>query len=330
MTIDAFQRPAERAGSKRIDLVDAARGTALIAMFAYHFAWDLSFFRLIRTDVVAEPGWRWFAHLIAGSFLALVGASLVLATRQGLDLGAFLRRLGLVAGAAALVTLGTWFFMPESYVFFGILHHIAVASVLALPFLRLPPVVVALAAAVAFALPAFAATGIFDSPWLIWLGLGRRALDSGDFVPLFPWFGCVLVGVAAAGLALRHVGEERLAVWRASSQPFKVLAWGGRHSLPLYLVHQPLFIGLLSALLWLMPAANAPQAADPETQPFLRSCEQSCVRAGQPAEICREACTCTADGLRRDNLWRQALSGQMSTAERERTAEIARACYRQE
>ncbi len=38
-----------------------ARGVALLAMFLYHFAWDLSFFRLITTDVVAHPGWKWFA-----------------------------------------------------------------------------------------------------------------------------------------------------------------------------------------------------------------------------------------------------------------------------
>lgn len=331
MTIAAFERPQERTGPKRIDLVDVARGTALLAMFVYHFAWDLSFFRLIDTDVVGNPFWRWFAHLIAGSFLALVGAGLVLATRSGFDAGNFLRRLALIAGAAALVTLGTYLFMPDAYVFFGILHHIAAASVLGLAFFRLPVLVVVLASAVTFALPTLVAHPMLDVPWLVWLGLSRLPVNSGDFVPLFPWFGCVLAGIALARLALSSIGEEKLAAFRASSRPFSLLAFAGRHSLAVYLVHQPLFIAALSAVVWLMPVAPPPMPlADSETRPFIQSCTESCRRAGRDADLCQQACSCTADGLKRDNLWRQALSGQMSTTERDRTAEIARTCTRQE
>ncbi|MFX5595080.1 heparan-alpha-glucosaminide N-acetyltransferase domain-containing protein, partial [Acinetobacter baumannii] len=83
----------------------------------------------------------------------LVGFSLVLASRNGIDRKAYLRRLILVAGAAVLVTLGTWFALPHAYIFFGILHHIALASVLALPVLRLPVLAVAGGAITCFALP---------------------------------------------------------------------------------------------------------------------------------------------------------------------------------
>ena len=114
----------------RIELLDLARGTALLAMFVYHFAYDLSFFRLIRVDVVSDPGWRLFARLIAGSFLAIVGFSLILATRNGLNRKAYAKRFAMVAGAALLVTIGTWFAIPENFIFFGILHHIALASLL--------------------------------------------------------------------------------------------------------------------------------------------------------------------------------------------------------
>src|SRR6478736_3096248 len=103
----------------RFALVDLARGVALLAMFVYHFAYDLSFFGLIETDIVAEPGWRLFARCIAGSFLTIVGFSLVLATQKGLNRRAYLKRLAMVAGAAALVTLGTWFAMPGNFIFFG-------------------------------------------------------------------------------------------------------------------------------------------------------------------------------------------------------------------
>jgi uncharacterized membrane protein len=331
MTLAAFERPLTPARPRRIEAVDVGRGVALLAMFIYHFAWDLSYFRLIRTDVAADPAWRWFAHVIAGSFLALVGASLVLAARGGIERGAFLRRLGLVAGAAALVTIGTYFFMPYAYVFFGILHHIAVASVLGLAFLRLPVALTALAAAIAFALPFLAVHTALDQPWLLWTGLSRLPVNSGDFVPLFPWFGCVLAGMVLARLALSHIGEERLSAFRAQARPWALLALMGRHSLPIYLVHQPLFIAVLSAFLWFRPAAVVvTPASDAEARPFVETCVTTCIGNGQEADICRDACQCTADGLRRDGLWRQALSGQMSSTERTRVGEIARICTRGE
>jgi uncharacterized membrane protein len=325
-------RPADTPRRPRIALVDIARGAALVAMFVYHFAWDLSFFRLIATDIVAHAGWRWFAHLIAGSFLAMVGASLVLATRDGFDRAAYLRRLALVAGAAALVTVGTYLFMPDAYVFFGILHHIAVASVLALPFLLLPSLAVAGGAITAFALPALVSHPLLDVDLLLWLGLSDRPIRSGDFVPLFPWFGCVLAGIVAARAALAFVGEGRLAAIRAEGGVGRILATMGRHSLPIYLVHQPLFIALLSAWIWLFPASvhRGPAAGDAQTRPFVEACMRTCVSNGQEADLCREACECTADRLKRDNLWSQALSGQMSTTERARVGEIARICTRGE
>src|SRR5688572_15752760 len=135
----AASRPA------RLPAIDAARGVAIVAMVVYHFAWDLGFFGFISADVGGDLGWRIFARSIAGSFLALVGVSLVLATRNGLNRGRFLRRLGVIAAAAAAITLVTRIVFPETYIFFGILHAIAVSSVLGLAFVRAPILLVAAA-----------------------------------------------------------------------------------------------------------------------------------------------------------------------------------------
>ncbi|HEX2726006.1 MAG TPA: heparan-alpha-glucosaminide N-acetyltransferase domain-containing protein, partial [Beijerinckiaceae bacterium] len=142
------------AATPRWAAIDSARGVAVAAMIAYHFAWDLSFFRLIATDVVGHPAWQLFARAIAATFLMLVGAGLVLAHGKGLRRRSFLRRLAVVAAAALMITLATSLAMPESYIFFGILHCIALTSVLALPFLRAPVAVALAAAAFAFAAPA--------------------------------------------------------------------------------------------------------------------------------------------------------------------------------
>jgi uncharacterized membrane protein len=127
----------------RLPGIDVLRGFAVAAMIIFHFAWDLRFFGFIETNISQHPFWVNFARAIAGSFLLLSGISLVLLTQGGFDRDRFLKRLGVIGGAALLVTVVTFFSMPKSFIFFGILHCIALSSVLALPFLRLPVAVTA-------------------------------------------------------------------------------------------------------------------------------------------------------------------------------------------
>jgi uncharacterized membrane protein len=100
----------------RIPAVDVARGVALLAMFVYHFTWDLGFFGFIPLQAGVDPAWRLFAKLIAGSFLVLVGVSLVLATRGGIKPRPFLIRLAMVSAAALAVTVATLYTTPQSFV----------------------------------------------------------------------------------------------------------------------------------------------------------------------------------------------------------------------
>ena len=124
--------------SGRVDAVDCARGLALIGMGVYHLSWDLADFRLISPLLPFTPPMRLLSHGVASVFLALVGVSLALAHRNGLNIPAFWRRLAIVAGAAALVTAASLVFAPGEGIFFGILHCIAVASLLAAPLVAAP------------------------------------------------------------------------------------------------------------------------------------------------------------------------------------------------
>jgi len=320
---DATPPAPQTLARSRFEAVDLARGMALLAMFVFHFAYDLSYFGLIDIDVPAEPGWRLFARLIADSFLTLVGISLVLATRNGLNRAAWLKRLAMVAGAAGLVTLGTYVAMRPSFIFFGILHHVALAGVLALPFLRLPVIAVAGAALVSFALPALVAHPLLDEPALVWLGFSRAPLATADFVPVFPWFGCVLTGIVLARLALPRLQASSLAGWRATARPARIVVWGGRHSLLVYLVHQPVLIGLLMLALQIMPAPPAS-----EERPFMLSCQRNCAQGPLGADACERLCACTVDSLKRDDLWRKVMSNQVDDAGRDRIAALAQACLR--
>jgi uncharacterized membrane protein len=294
--------PVERGGAIRIPLIDAARGVALVAMIIYHAAWDLQYFNLAPVDAIGSFSWRLFAHAIAASFLALVGVSLVLAARNGLDRRGYLRRLAIVSAAAMAVTVATFIATPQEYVTFGILHCIAVASVLALPLLRAPAWLNAAIGIAVVALPAFWRAAFFDHPLLVWTGLGPTEPMTSDFVPIFPWFGFVPVGMALAQVALRWRAPDWWARWRGDGSAARPLPWSGRHSLSIYLLHQPILFGL--AWLILQITGPAPQAQKMIVE---RACVANCA-TNLPRQACVQPCQCIAQGLKTEGLLAASLS----------------------
>jgi uncharacterized membrane protein len=225
---------------RRLPLVDLARGIALIGMVVFHLTFDLGFYGLIDPGTVLQPFWMAFARTVAGAFVLLAGVSLVLAHGQGIRPGAFLRGTGIVALAALAVTLATRVAIPQAWVFFGILHIIAVSRVMGLAALRLPVwALVGLGVAV-WAAPYLWQSDAFNTRTLAWIGFASVQPPSMDLEPIFPWFGPFLLGMALArsGLVPR---------WTVGGP----LVRAGRHSLAIYLVHQPVLLGTL----WLVVAA---------------------------------------------------------------------------
>lgn len=321
--IYAEARQSQVAASQRWDAIDVARGLAIVAMIVYHFSWDLSFLRLIETNILQVPEWRWFARGIAGSFLLLAGVSLALAHAQGFRPLQFLRRLLKVGGAALAVTLVTFFAFPDSYIFFGILHCIAASSVLALPFLRLPFALILLAAAFFLVGPLLFTSPALDAPYLDWLGLGAAEPTTNDYVPIFPWFGMVLVGVALGKALLPQKTTLSVARWRARNALARPLVWAGRKSLPIYLIHQPVLLALLYGALQITGPNPAAEAS-----PFMKDCVATCLMQNAEAATCRSVCSCTVDALRQGDLWRKVLSGSTTADDEVQISRVAQQCLR--
>ena len=310
---------AMAARSPRIEALDVARGVALVAMAIFHSAWDIAFLHIVRFDPGASMGWILFARIIAGSFLLLVGISLVLATRNGIRPKPYLKRLGMIVAAAALVSAATYFAMPEGWIFFGILHQIALASVLGLAFLRLPPRLMFLAAVAIFALPFLYRSEIFVQPALWWVGLAPKPPGSFDYVPLFPWFGVVLAGMAMAKLGLSLGLDQRLAAWRPRLAPVRWLAFGGRHSLAVYLIHQP----VLFAFFFGLAAIVAPNGAENAAR---ADCTDRCVAIGKSAADCQNYCGCVFDELKGKDLTAAFLARTLSDDQTLRVQETVAVC----
>jgi uncharacterized membrane protein len=295
----------------RFAIVDIIRGVAIIAMVGYHFCWDLSYFRFIAADVGYDPAWVVLARSILAVFLFLAGVSLVLGHGQSIRWRSFWRRWLFVVAGALIITVATWFAFPQSFVYFGVLHAIALFSLMGLAFVLAPIWLPLSVAAVVIALPFFHSDPLFnEKPWS-WLGFWQVPPPTNDLVPVFPWFGAVLVGIIAARLVLASPGlTARLAAVETKGRLLRLLAFMGRWSLLIYLVHQPILLGLV------YPAAALlqPQIAMRDVT-FLRSCQTTCEAGGTSAEMCVTYCQCGLEGVKTNDLWNAVETGMVTAAE---------------
>ena len=232
---------ATRDASPRLPVIDALRGVSVCMMMAYHFCFDTTFFRL--THFLFLEDWRWITwrNCIVGSFLLLVGLSLVLAQRQSAR--GFGKRWLQIAAGAACVTVASYFLFPDSFIYFGILHFNAIAALIGQELLPLGLAngllgIALLVAGVWVEIPAM------NPKWIDWIGMVSEKPLTEDYVPVLPWLGVVLLGMALGAWWQRH--QFVLPGWVLRLQPRlpRPLLWLGRHSLLVYLVHQPILFGL--------------------------------------------------------------------------------------
>lgn len=234
----------------RYQALDMLRGGALVLMIVYHFCFDLNHFQLLSLDFYHDPFWLLARSVIVTLFLLLVGISLALSARR--ELGsklfrlAFTRRLGWLLFCALLVSGVSYLQTPTRWIFFGILHFIVVASLLGLVFVARPRISLLLGLLL-IAVGVFWSSPFFDQPALQWLGMMTHKPQTEDYVPLLPWFGVVLLGLAVAERWIR----EPAPVFLRRCYPgrlARLLSGAGRHSLLVYMLHQPLLFGMLALL----------------------------------------------------------------------------------
>ena len=238
--------------SGRYTLLDELRGLDLVSMMLYHGCWDLVNLFGIQADwYYGLPGHLW-QQSVCWVFILLSGFCVQLGHHT-------LRRGAQVFGAGALVTAVTLLFMPEDRVIFGVLTLLGSAMLLTgvlEPLLKkVMPAVGLAVSAVLFA--------VCYPVGLGWVGLGGWKLMlpqslyanyftaffgfypdwfySADYFGLLPWLFLFWVGYYLH----KAVGRRRMEPLRRSVCP--ALGWMGRHSLLLYLLHQPVIYGVLSA-----------------------------------------------------------------------------------
>lgn len=241
--------------SQRLTVLDQARGIALLAMIIYHAFWDGLQFGLIAWTVDRDMIMQASAQWIAGSFLIISGISLALAQatcdQPIYQQSSFWKRVAIVAAAAMLVSIATFFALPQAPIYFGILHHIALASVVLALVTRAHPFLAMALAALVLIVNANVALPALNHPAFIWWGLGTQAPVTADWVPLFPWLAAGLIGIGASRWALIPWLRSRPPTEKPSETHRDPLTWMGQNSLAIYLIHQPILIGAIMGYQWL-------------------------------------------------------------------------------
>jgi uncharacterized membrane protein len=229
----------------RFDRLDALRGVAIVWMALFHFCYDLNHFGFLspRQNFNGDVFWTAQRTAIVSLFLFCAGLGQAIAIDQGQSARRFWRRWAQVAGCAVLVSIGSWWMFRTSWISFGVLHGIAVMLVVLRAGARLGPWLWPLGL-VALMLPHALQDPLFDSRWTNWVGLITRKPVTEDYVPVLPWLGVAMWGMAAGRWVLaRRRSWLNGSVARAIA-PLAVL---GRWSLSFYMLHQPVLIAALMA-----------------------------------------------------------------------------------
>jgi uncharacterized membrane protein len=216
----------------RVWEIDFIRGIAIILMTIFHLIVDLKDFYAYKIEYLSGF-WYYEGKLSAILFMLVSGISCTFSKsniKRGLKVFSF----------GMLLTLTTYFYDPETYIRFGILHFLG-ASMILYNFIKNLNNKMLIAISILFILVGnIFSDMLVDSPYLFPIGLINKNFASLDYYPLFPWF-----GIFAAGILIgKTVYKNRKSIF-----PFNFkhdfISLLGKHSLPIYLIHQPALLAIL-------------------------------------------------------------------------------------
>lgn len=251
----------------RYSKLDIIRGLCLISMIAYHTVWDLVY--------IYECNWAWYRSIsaflwqqsICWTFILLAGFCLPFGTHP-------IRRGAIVFGGGALITAVTLIFMPGQRIVFGVLTLLGSSMMLVGIFDRVLQKMMGKFSAIfgmigCFLLFAFTysvndgfsgffgvkllelSNTLYKNYFTTFLGFPYKGFFSTDYFSLVPWFFLFLTGYfshfAVMNVAVDKEGQNRISRWlqRGNCKP---LEWMGKHSLLIYVIHQPVIYGILWVL----------------------------------------------------------------------------------
>jgi len=233
--------------SRRIWEIDFLRGLSIILVIGYHLLYDLGEFVGVRTFFgfstdLSTIAWRVAQHFFAGLFIVLSGISSTLSRNN-------LRRGARLLAVSFALTAVTYAFDSKSAVWFGILQLLSISMLIyGVVFSKKTGAFVCAVWGGAIlglgaVLPRLTESLVIRFDWLLPFGIHTPGYSALDYFHLIPCLGIFLLGAALG----RSVYASRRSVL-PRRPPQTLFNAAGRHSLLIYLVHQPVILGVLYLL----------------------------------------------------------------------------------
>jgi len=221
----------------RVFELDVLRGMAVVLMVIFHFGFDLAEFGYASYRTTVDLEWKVFRAVILSMFLLAVGMSSYLAYAQGVNRKKLLKNLAKLSLVSLVISLGSYVAFPHAWIYFGVIHFIVVALPLSLLFLSIPRISLVLGLLLVIAYP----LGYLHMDYFHVLGVKYLHLPSFtvDIVSLSPWFGMVLIGIYV-------MYKQMFDIKFRHNNLMQKMAFLGKHSLLIYLIHQPILFGVFT------------------------------------------------------------------------------------
>ncbi|MCH5300799.1 MAG: DUF1624 domain-containing protein [Ruminococcus sp.] len=236
---------------KRYNLIDSVRGLAIINMVLFHMIYDLV--RIFKVNIQWFSGYGAYIweQFICITFILISGISWHFSRHN-------LRRGIIVFACGCGITLFTYLFMPEEFIWFGILNLLGSAMLITIlldkPFKKINPIAGLIISILIFVvtkgvshkfigilgvsllnLPDF----LYSNSLFAFMGFPGSGFYSSDYFPLIPWLFLYFTGYFLWRIIKNTKAESSMLI------KIPILNVIGKYSLIIYIVHQPVIYGIL-------------------------------------------------------------------------------------
>lgn len=218
---------------ERISLIDFTRGILIILMIIYHLIYNLS--EIYNVNLLFDhPFYHYAQKIVVSLFILICGVTSNFSknnAKRGIKIFAF----------GLLITLVTYLYDKDFYIKFGILHFLGLATIIYHFYRKGNYKVLFSLLGISIIITLIINNITVNTPYLFWLGLDNLAFNSSDYVPLFGF----MIAFIAGNIIGKFIKERE---WQGPKleNPITTL---GRHSLVIYLLHQPILLGILYLIL---------------------------------------------------------------------------------
>lgn len=223
----------------RVFELDVLRGVAVVLMVVFHFGFDLAEFGYASYRTTVDLEWKVFRSVILSMFLLAVGMSSYLAYVKGINKKKLFKNLAKLSLVSVVISIGSYLAFPHAWIYFGVIHFIVIAIPLSLIFLHIPRIALVLGLIILTVYPlGYLHMDSFHELGVEYLHIPRFTVDV---VSLSPWFAMVLIGIFVMHKNIFNIKLRQ-------NKMMKKMSFLGKHSLLIYLLHQPILFAIFNLI----------------------------------------------------------------------------------